>query len=797
MERDIDHSLLEQLIPLLREPDFDELFERITHNESTNQRFLLKMEIKRLCTPCQRVIDLRDHFADDCEVVIYQGITHMMPADANALFRSHCYLYRDQYTLGVYEALMAWQSKQLRIRNEERPLTQPDSPLRQYDVRRVPFASYYGRREERMHFSSPVLLKLASGERIFARTSDLSVGGIRVLVPHLPAYQTGDEVEVHFTGLEHDFPDPVLYRSHSYQILGEESRDDRIWLRLVKMGENTELESYLHQFIENNKSRYRISVDYLLSAAVVKGYEQFYLPRMSGLPLFFATGDAPNLEIVLKTENNQPILEYWRDEKNRDMLAGLFPALRMQALLRQSSPLKETLLYCFTHTVRSHIYFFSASREELQQTGLRDLFFQVGSRRASWRVFRLTVEACHPVEADASSLLPSEISPQQDMLLQQRLAQFGYVGLLQQIDNELTHTDYQVSGPSDRNANDLQIFGHAVSQPLFEVESLHYIQLRRERRYSHKTAVAIRHDDKTHIGWTRDISTHGLQVELEEGLPCSKNDVITLSLPRLQELSKSLDLRNLPYRVVNCNAAGTVLHLCIEGHPDLHTGRLFFTKLIESNQDKLKAVREGRRYRGLARCLRNLFTHHLFNPSFYVNKGRTGVRVAAVGRSPQPRTLDSLLGACAERPQFDNLAPLLQGELQKALVLTPLRHRQREEPPLEQEVYVHLWHDDAGLPHSESQPVAAFPDATARRRFVEDALINGQFFSIRVTISRTGRPDTNFIANELDYIAKFAIHKAKQLEEELWSVVGVGDLIDTTAATLFALGLNPAAVTAS
>ena len=65
----------------------------------------------------------------------------------------------------------------------------------------------------------------------------------------------------------------------------------------------------------------------------------------------------------------------------------------------------------------------------------------------------------------------------------------------------------------------------------------------------------------------------------------------------------------------------------------------------------------------------------------------------------------------------------------------------------------------------------------------------GEFYSVLVGISRTGRPDTSFIAGELDYIAKFAIHKAKKLEEELWSVVGVGELTDTTEATLFRLGI--------
>ena len=46
--------LIEQLVPLLREKDFDEIFNRLTQNENTNSRFLLKMELKRKCTPPAR-----------------------------------------------------------------------------------------------------------------------------------------------------------------------------------------------------------------------------------------------------------------------------------------------------------------------------------------------------------------------------------------------------------------------------------------------------------------------------------------------------------------------------------------------------------------------------------------------------------------------------------------------------------------------------------------------------------------------------------------------------------------------
>ncbi|WP_429196815.1 PilZ domain-containing protein, partial [Aeromonas veronii] len=125
--------------------------------------------------------------------------------------------------------------------------------------------SYYGRRQERMHFSSPVLIKFQDGEKLFAKSSDLSLGGMRVSVPYLPNYHTGAQVEVFFTGLERDTPNPVLHQPVGYQILGEESKEGKYWLRLVRSGEQPAFDAFLSDFIDANKIRYRVSVDYLLS----------------------------------------------------------------------------------------------------------------------------------------------------------------------------------------------------------------------------------------------------------------------------------------------------------------------------------------------------------------------------------------------------------------------------------------------------------------------------------------------------------------------------------------------------
>ncbi|MGL5391408.1 MAG: hypothetical protein ACRDA8_08570, partial [Shewanella sp.] len=42
------------------------------------------------------------------------------------------------------------------------------------------------------------------------------------------------------------------------------------------------------------------------------------------------------------------------------------------------------------------------------------------------------------------------------------------------------------------------------------------------------------------------------------------------------------------------------------------------------------------------------------------------------------------------------------------------------------------------------------------------------------------KPDMNYLRRELEYINIHANHKAKQLEDQLWRIIGVGELLDIT-----------------
>ena len=71
--------------------------------------------------------------------------------------------------------------------------------------------------------------------------------------------------------------------------------------------------------------------------------------------------------------------------------------------------------------------------------------------------------------------------------------------------------------------------------------------------------------------------------------------------------------------------------------------------------------------------------------------------------------------------------------------------------------------------------------------YVEDGVADLGVIGLNVLMEQKRKVD---IAKELGYVSTYAIQKAKVLEEELWSVVGVGDVIDISDEILLRYGVS-------
>lgn len=797
MAEDLFNQLLEQLIPYYKEHDFDSVFEKVTSGETPNSKFLIKMELARIFAPCVRIIDLRNGPAETRHYS-YNGSHVYLPLDECDYFESLLKIFHGEYTMGVYERFTQYhkvkqKKEQAKIASGEADASSIEEQIAKMEVESVKFASYFYRSEERMNYISPALLFIDGKLPQRVRTSDISCGGIKLALEKNIDIVPGTMCTVTFTGLQKLIADPNNKLDQSpYKLLTKIEKNGKFWLVAVKTEKDPSFAKLIDSFIQSNKLKYSVSVDNLLSTVETKGYEQFYLPRTTALPLFFSKDSVPRLLYCLKSENNQSNIEYWRDERNEDKLCSLFSNKRMSDIMEKSGgEFYETYIYTFRHMIRSHIYFFSATIDELERDGNKELFFTVGSKRPSWKVYKFSIEKIDINKGNVEKYIETETQQVEKERTAKDVMNIGYVGQIIEVGNdEHGSSDYQQIQISNFNANELQIYAHSLNVPPCKIEMLHYLKMRKEPRYIHKTAVAMRlANGSTVVGWTKDISTMGLQLELSDSIECKAGDIVYLSLPKLQELTKDMKLKNLPYSVVHVNQSVTIVHLVIYGDPAEHIGRKFFNLLIDSNHSQLTASKEMQNLSTMSKSLRFMFTQHIFTSPLYLSKNKPN-RLGAIGVIDSTRPLYRLLSECETKDsQILNVYPLFHDKLLRIVLLEPLKKMQRYFNPAEVTLLITKELDENGNMLYSTKLETEFKTYNDKRLFCARALKRNEFWAVRLFITRTGKPDIDYIAKELDYISKYAIHKARRLEETVWSIIGICDMVDVTEEVIIAMNL--------
>ena len=115
--------------------------------------------------------------------------------------------------------------------------------------------------------------------------------------------------------------------------------------------------------------------------------------------------------------------------------------------------------------------------------------------------------------------------------------------------------------------------------------------------------------------------------------------------------------------------------------------------------------------------------------------------------------------------------------------------------PLRQELFVSF------DPTQKDQRLAIIPRYShrfenngQRKAFIDDAMARGQFIAIHVMLTTTGKPDLSMLQTEISYVSVYAIHRAKELEQKLWSIAACSHLIDVTDEVLIRYGFDQEAI---
>lgn len=798
----IKHQILvDEIKKHLGKATFSQWFSEQTAPLSKGDQFIIKMEVNRLLQPSTRVIDLRSYTSSPVQAYEYKNQQHFMDAPAILLFE-RAIKQHGSYTTAVYEAVMALAEKS-KQQAQERP-TAERQQANQHTERLVRFASYESRSEERMNYAISVTMRIGN-EQVTAKTADISLSGCKLKIAKKYQIAPNEVFLVNLAGLEQDF-ELGLKQGVQYQVVAIEpnlANSEYYYVRLKRtfVENSPQFDQFLENFINGNKRRYKVNLDNTFEAVITKGHEQYYLPRVNSLFVFICAKQQKwQPTLCLTNENNAEVLHYFSDESRRSVLSSILNPARLHNLHASQSVVKETLLYCFTYNKAGKLYFYSATELELQaKPALRNLFLGFASTKPSWRVFKLQMVAASAKDDHIALSLPSSTSEAISKLnnppsarVQSYYQHLQQLCLITPLESENLTQHYQQLSYDKSAVNQLKVFGHRkLTSSDLEVVALEYANLRSHKRYLYQTAAQVSTGSQTIGGVTRDFSVLGLQIELSQPVAIKKGDVLHIALPELQKITKKHTLSRIPYEIMAVSKTNTIVNLKAHQKTDEpHAGVLFFTQLIEHNKNKLQVCEEEPKVPGLSKALRNIAIKNIQQTPLYLAKRNGQFTLSSMGLGRHPSHIHHLWQQFGELDNPLSLAPLINDK-DKQRVLLPLLHKMnRQQKPQVVDLFIRFIPAAASLNEGLStRCITSNEDYNALLPFINHGVKKGVVFAFRLFVSRTGRPDTKYLINELKYVSLYALHKAKELEDVLWGVEGVIDAlnVDELLPCLFSL----------
>ena len=816
-------DIIEQLKPMVNEPEFNQVLLQTAADVPKEKRFLIKMEVKRLAKPCMRTIDLRGHVDGKCKKYVHEGRSHYMDDLAVDKFEEQIRVF-GRYTYGVYEAVQNTENNFRLIRekelaqeraHKENPTAKKRSAvLEQFKVPTVNLLDYRQRNTERMNFAVAVEVFNNAGQAMRGLSVDISLEGLQIKLAKDAFFKTGETLFIFFRGLENEF---AMDKKNgiAYKLVKIITKNDVNYLALQRDKDcpSPAFDKFLESFIHGNKRRYKVNMSNTIEAITSKTCEQYFSPRSPTLPVYI---DVINKTLVprfaMVNEVNRETVQYWQDEDENCRLNFLLTQERLMRLLNKSDEVREIFVFSFTHLHSDKVYFYSASFEELlQKDTLLKIFLGFGSKKASWRVFKITLTDMVPEQAHIPLSIPDSVGSKVKKLntppsarLMSKLKNLRYLAHVTDVTSVTGQETYNEFTFNRENLSHLRVFGHPRNRAPSNIHLVRfkYEEQRIESRYQLRTQIEARfnNEDAVHKGVSEDISVHGLglRVELNKEYKGSLEGRIEVAFPRLQEIANTFDVMHLQYEIIYHNVEKNILHLKTMPGEEGKSARAFFEELIKKNKANLKVDNDEEEVPGIGQALRCINARNATSLSFLMSK--EGVRytpqACIVGK--QDERITTLTTQYAEQGKV-NLEFLFRDRKQDSpFVQSGIKAVKLENMPLRQELFISF---DASQKEPRMAIIPRYSDKfesnEQRKAFIREAMVRGQFIAIHVMLTTTGKPDMSMLQTEINYVTMYAMHRARELEKKMWSIAACSHLVDVTDEVLIRYGFTMEDITAN
>jgi len=333
----------------------------------------------------------------------------------------------------------------------------------------------------------------------------------------------------------------------------------------------------------------------------------------------------------------------------------------------------------------------------------------------------------------------------------------------------------------------LKKYGHPRLTKPSSVDGLgiSYKNQRQELRFIYDTPAVVECEKVQWQGRSHDFSISGLKIELDNSAVLVKGDVVYLTFPKLQKITSAFDLNQLPYEIIRINKKKTILNLRVHVKAHQHIGRAFFKLLISKNRDKLTPDEYAMLTPGLAEALRTSYAKKMSSLALVVQTSGSRYKVETIVSNNDSSELFQQMKRLSDRDNYYNLYPLITKLQSSGLLEQHLKALLIDDEPVSELLYLAIDPNEHKVDRAVRIALESELNTTELKQFfIKKALQKGQFYCLKFMISRTNEPDIEYLNAELSYISTYAIHRAKKIEQDIWSVAGVIQCFDITKEVL-------------
>ncbi|MBR9874148.1 MAG: PilZ domain-containing protein [Vibrionaceae bacterium] len=774
-------SLAERLIPVYGSVDFDFVLGQLTEEAPPSAKILVKIELNRLMAPCKKSIDLRGRVNGECRKYIFDGIPHWLDDVAFNAYHKSIRKYGG-YTEGVWETLISTRNNFRVMGKQAAEEHHPFLSGTQSPFGAVPIQLGFDlkRQEKRLKVQSQVEIHRSKGQLLHGLSIDLSSSGAKFKVPSAFKYNLGEIIEVTFTDFASKSQLAGIEKPLTYRILAVEDcyENDAVrYLRTIILTETNVIDRVIDEVLNNEAKRTRHDNQDKIIRARTRGYEHLTLKHTSNLPLFFQGSE---LKLAMLTPNNQKLWQYWHDERNQQVFGSLFHEERMTSLITPGVKGTTNVLYSFTHEHDNKTYFYSMLRPEATREQ-RQLFWHLGAKRKSWRVFRVSIFELSKQEKEELGSFSSELAETSNLLT--------HVGILQEISDDDSGQDYLLTEKPRLPSNTLNAFRHPrriTGNPkgmYFDAQSR-----RKEPRYRFKTPLALMSGQLNSPGYSVDISKRGLGIRLENPASLRAGQEVTINFRELQLYDNNLPLSDVPYRVVRVSPDGHRVQLVIGQNSKARRVIAFLNKVIEHNKNKLVPQEDVLPSHDLLERLNSTLLSRSLSSPIFISKTSTGsFKTPVIGvNQPLPKHVEIFAQIGHDNKLL--LDPIFKGRTSTLIADRIKRVDGTQEK--HEDIYISASKTGNKVTGIESKLYQNFSSLKERIQFIKKARMMGDFYVLRLSTAPIFEPMTSLLQRDLSELTQFSVHQASKLEKELTSLIGYSEFEDITEEVLVRLELT-------